>query len=73
MQAAGKIAQVGKSAAKPTFCSYDAHIVPHDMPNGSPILGNESRVIVMLIARVFPIGYFQEYFLVKMLNFLKVS
>ena len=56
VQAAGKVAQVGKSAVQTALRTQYAHIVPHDMPDGRPVLCDEGGIIVLVVAGMRPVG-----------------
>ena len=57
MKVAGKIAQVLKSAGKTGGRTGDAHIVPHGVADGGPVLGDQGGVVVVLVALVVPVFY----------------
>ena len=68
VQAARKVAQVGKGAAQAALGADDAHIVPHDVADGGPVLCDEGRVVVLLVAGVLPVRDGAEDVLVQLVS-----
>ena len=56
VEMAGKGAQVVKGTVQAAGRAADAHIVPHGIADGRPVLRDERRVVVALVAGAFPVG-----------------
>lgn len=56
VQMARQVTKFPERPAQTAFRPHDAYIVPHDMAYARPILGDESRVVIMLVSGIFPVG-----------------